>query len=592
MTATATAVREVGQSATRRKSPEASRLLRDLVDLPVEVRRGFYRGLNERDVKAVLQIADREMGTPFGLWQDDPLGFVEDVLGERTWSIPKRLLDSIPHHDRIAVPSAFSTGKTWSVSRAVLWHANVWPVGTGQVVTIAAKFDQVRTIIWPEIRRAHKRAGLPGVTDVTQLKMATSQGQETVVAHGIGAAPHNETAVQGLHSPHLMLIVDEAGGIGMRVGRNLRALLTAEGTSMVAIGNPPTEGEGGWFETLCNEDDVLVLPISAMDTPNLTGEKTERCRSCPPEVPPHRLALHLASITAVRETIELHGADSSYVQAKVLARFPKGGPDRAIPSGWLEDAAQALTDDEVVHDLDVRLCDLGIPEIEEEDYVHPGSWIRLGVDVAADGGDELAISRIITPPWRGPDMAGDLAKIVHTSSGQTNTNVNDVAGKVLAQIRLAEKIRQRLGTEHKIRVKVDAIGIGWGVCGVLESWAEEGIHDAEIVRVVVSEGTYREADDATFRPANKRAEMWLALRSLVQPRDSRRPIRLRVDRKTLAQLGSPGMGTNSRGETTIEGKPSLKRRGLSSPDRGEAVLLGFYEPMLAPPKQGARLLVN
>jgi hypothetical protein len=129
------------------------------------------------------------------------------------------------------------------------------------------------------------------------------------------------------------------------------------------------------------------------------------------------------------------------------------------------------------------------------------------------------------------------------------------------------------------------------VAGVLEAWGVEGMHHSVIVRVVVSEGTYRDDEDATFRPANKRAEMWLALRTLIQPRKDSKPIRLRVDRKTLAQLSAPSTGTNAHGRTTIESKASLKRKGLPSPDRAEAILLGFYEPMLEPPKRRARLLI-
>jgi hypothetical protein len=583
VTATATAARDAG-TQRKVKSREASRLLADLLAVEPDVRRGFMAGLGQRDLTAVLNMSLQDMGTAFGLWQDDPLGFVEVVLGERTWSIPKRILNAIPTHQRIAVPSAFSTGKTWSVSRAVLWHSNVYPVGTAQVVTIAAKLSQVSGVIWPEIRKAHAAAGLPGKCDVTQLKMPDPHGLDVVVAKGIGAAPHNETAVQGLHAPKMMLIVDEAGGISRPIGRNLRAVLTADGTSMVAIGNPPTDDEGGWFETLCAEDGVLVIPISVMDTPNLTGEVTERCMSCPPQVPAHRLSLHLASKEAVRETIELHGEDSAYVQAKVLARFPKGGPGRTLPSSWLENASDVHEGEtNEPEEGEVRIDELGLAEPNPEPYaVRLGAWVRLGVDVASDGGDELAISR----------MVGDLVTIRHTSSGATNTNVHDVAGKVLEQIKHAEALRTALGTTAKVRVKIDAIGLGWGVVGVLEAWGQEGVHGAEIVAVDVSEGTYREDEAATFRPANKRAEMWLAFRTLVQPnREGESAIRLRVDRQTIAQLGAPAMSTNSHGRTVIESKANMKRRGLKSPDRGEAVLLAAYEPMLKPPKRKARLIV-
>lgn len=479
---------------------------------------------------------------------------------------------------------------TWSVSRSVLWHSAVYPVGTGRVVTIAAKWSQVTSIIWPEIRRAHKRAGLPGNCDVTQMKMSDRHGTLVVVAEGIAAAPHNETAVQGIHAPHLLLIVDEAGGISRTVGRNLRALLQNPDTSMVAIGNPPTDDEGSWFETLCAEDNVLTIPISALDTPNLTGERVDRCFTCPPEVPPHLLSKHLAGSTEVQETIDLNGLDSNYVQAKVLARFPKGGPSRTLPSQWLEDASDRTEDDAPLLEGQVRLSELGLPEEVSKadpsydakvDYmIEMGARVRLGVDIASDGGDEMVVARII----------GDLLTVEHASSGSTNTDPVDVAGKILHEIHRAEAVAKAIASPWKVRVKIDVIGLGWGVVGLLAKWGEEGRHDSEIVGVDVAEGTYRPDDKATDNPANKRAEMWLAFRTLIQPSRGQ-VIRLRVDKKAVAQLGSPMRGSDSHGRTTIESKASMKRRGLTSPDRAEAILLAPYEPLLKPAKRKARLLI-
>jgi hypothetical protein len=227
------------------------------------------------------------------------------------------------------------------------------------------------------------------------------------------------------------------------------------------------------------------------------------------------------------------------------------------------------------------LTDLGLPGETEPWMVRRGSWVRLGVDVAADGGDEFAIARVV----------GDLATIEHLAAGLANAHPMNVAGVILQEIRRAEELRQALGTKSPVRVKIDGIGVGWGVAGILSAWGSEGLHDAEIVVVVVSESTDREPDAATLRPYRKRDEMWLAMRSLLQPQGDRSGLRLRVDSKTLAQLRSPTISTTSTGHTRIESKQSLKNRGLSSPDRAEAMLHAVYEP--APPvskKKKARLI--
>jgi hypothetical protein len=451
------------------RSREAARMFHDLMRLPVEVRREFVRGLDEQARPRVLSVAAREAGTPYGLWVDDPLGFVEDVLGENVWSKPRQILTALPGSSVVAVPSCFSSGKTWSIARAVLWFALVHPVGTARVVTIAPLWRQVVKQAWHEIGMAHDRAGLPGQVDMAQFKLRSEHGRDIVVAYGIAAPPHSESSVQGIHSPHLMLLVDEAGGIHHTIGANLRALLTSEGTRMVAIGNPPTDDEGSWFEELCSLPSSTVIRIPAAETPNLSGEPQLPCRSCPDGVEPHPIGKHLVGKGWVAETVELHGGDSPYVTAKIHALFPKGGPSRVLPVSWLE---TALDVDEPAGAAWTPLRDLGLAEENDSWQVTPGAWVRLGVDVAADGGDELVIARSV----------GDLLTIEHTSSGSANAAPYDVAGVVLAQIRRAEALRVELGTGAPVRVKVDAIGVGWGVAGILTAWASEGIGAAGGVR--------------------------------------------------------------------------------------------------------------
>jgi len=533
---------------------------------PPEYRPDILYQLDNAGMTQLLATSERELGTPYGLWADDPVGFIRDVLGETTWSKQREVLLSLITHERTAVPSAHGVGKTHIAARAALWRALVFPVGTSVTVTTATRFRQVQRQLWPHIRQIVDRTGLPLQSDLTQLRAPLPNGKMFDIAYGFSAPPGDEAAVQGIHHPHLTLIVDEAGGIGRIIGEAMRGLMTGSDTRMLAIGNPATDDEASWFEQLCDKADVNVIRITAYDAPLQTGERTV-CRACPTIIEPHTLGSHLVSQQWVDETVADFGEDAAYVQARVWARFPKGGPSRAIPSQWIENAADSPEPDDPAY---VRLVDLSLEGESSPFKVLPGSWIRLGVDVAAEGGDEFAIARSV----------GDLFEVRHSSSGAANANPTDVAGKVLEEIRRAEALRERLGTTAPVRVKIDAIGVGWGVCGILEAWASEGLHSAEIVRVVVSEGTGRE-EPATFRPYRKRDEMWLAARAILTPQADGFPaVRLRLDDRTRAQLAAPTYGTNASGKTVIESKKSMKDRGLKSPDRGEAVLLALYEPLV------------
>jgi hypothetical protein len=217
-----------------------------------------------------------------------------------------------------------------------------------------------------------------------------------------------------------------------------------------------------------------------------------------------------------------------------------------------------------------RLCDLGLDGETEKFAVAKGSWVRLGVDIASDGGDEFAIYRSV----------GDVIHQVHVSSGAQNADSVKVAETVLEQIDRAQRLANALGSTAKIRVKVDANGLGWGVAGDLERWAQTKRHDAAIVVVMVSESPERLDPAALMPPARKRDEMWLAGRYLLQPDPSTGygKIRLRLDHRAQVQLSLPNLGSNLAGMSVVESKKQMKARGVSSPDRAEAALLSIYEP--------------
>ncbi|GAB2467844.1 hypothetical protein GCM10027187_40000 [Streptosporangium sandarakinum] len=526
----------------------------ELIDAPAK---------NEK-VQLAAEVAGRRKFTWQWQYRDAPPGY----RWERIQSV-----EELPPTQTVAIEvdvdhtwvDLFVEHNTFSCGQLVLWASLVYPVGTNTVVTLAPLWRQVARQLWPEVRAAHTRARLPGTIDMAQYKLPDANGLDTVVAYGIAAAPHNEAAVQGIHAANLLLVVEEAGGIAHTIGNNLAGLLVGEGAKMIAIGNPPTDEVGTWFEKLCADPEVKTIPISAFSTPNLTGEDFGECQSCPGGG--HSPAKHMVDAAWIDRTTRVHGPKSNYVRAKIHALFPKGLANVVIPSDWVQAAVDA--EEPEPRDGWVRLRALNLDSEDGDWVVQAGAWVRLGVDVAADGGDELVVARLV----------GDLATVEHSSSGPENADPVAVAGMVLTQILRAEAVAAALGSRQRVRVKVDGNGLGWGVAGLLAAWGREGRHDAEIVSVLVSESPGREPDEATLRPYRKRDEMWLAGRALVRPDEyGVTRLRLRVDDMTAAQLSAPKLATNSSGYSVVESKPDMKKRGVSSPDRGEAILLAVYEP--------------
>jgi hypothetical protein len=563
-------------------SRDAANVADILLRVPAAARRrAFKHDISARERPYVMREVERATGSMYGLWHDTPSGFIEDVLGESIWSRQREIVDAVPFHKRIAVPAGFGVGKTWIAGRLVAWAGAVNAPGTMVIVTTATRFRQVRNQLWPHIRKTVARAGLPGYCDTTQWKIPDQWGNDVIVAYGFTAPENDEAAMQGIHgTPKLLIVVDEAGGIARTIGNGTNNLLTGD-ARMLAIGNPAMDDPRSWFESLCEEGEdpeergTVTIPIATFASPAITGERVPYCNDCPDGVPPHSLAIHLPDQEWVDRTIREYGPDHPYVIAKVHAKFPKGGGGLTIPVTWVEAAQQ---NDDPTGPGWHRLCDLGIEEEKATHTVKDGAWVRLGVDVAADGGDEFVISRIV----------GDVIETRYCSSGTMNDDQVLLAEKVLEEIKAAQRLADALGSTHPVRVKVDQNGIGHGVVSMLKRWADTGRHQAQIIGVMVSESPTQDDPGALMRPYRKRDEMWLATRGLLQPDPSTGlgRLRLRVDRQTGIQLSTPRLGSNSAGYSVVESKKAMKQRGMKSPDRADAALLTVYEPEpINPPRR-------
>ena len=510
------------------------RLVDRLLAASPQERMQIYASLEAEERAALGVILDAEIHNPWSRWEGDPIGFIEEGLGETLWSKQKEIARSLVENQRTAVPASHAPGKSHLSARLVTWWVASHPAGTALAITIAPTHRQVRNIMWPHIRKCANQARLPGEVLTQTWKM-----NGDIVAYGFSPSPYDESALQGIHAPNLLIVVDEAGGIGEVVGQAMEALMTGGNTRLLLLGNPPTDKEDSWFERSCNSPLYNVIPISAYDTPNFTGEPVGQCKSCPAHIEPHPISKHLVDQRWVNDVISEFGDDSPFVEARVHARFPRAVANKVIPFSWCEAASQN--------------------ELQAD-----SNLIRLGVDIAADGGDEFVIAK----------ADGFTVTMQHRSSGHANQNAVDVARVIADHIEKAIEVHHERKLVQPVMVKIDTIGLGWGVVSLLQKWGEERRWQAKIVPVNVAE---RANDQSKFR--NQRAEMWWNGRALLQPDPAgRQEIRLEVDRPTMAQLAGPTFKSDSSGRIQIETKAEMKRRGVTSPDRAEAVLLALYEP--------------
>jgi hypothetical protein len=113
-------------------------------------------------------------------------------------------------------------------------------------------------------------------------------------------------------------------------------------------------------------------------------------------------------------------------------------------------------------------------------------------------------------------------------------------------------------SKQPVEILVDSIGLG---AGVLDRLRELGL-PARGINVAESpalKGTY----------ANLRAELWFKCKAWLANRD----VKIPKDEQLFAELASPRYTFTSSGKMQVESKENMKKRGLSSPDKADALCL-------------------
>lgn len=219
----------------------------------------------------------------------------------------------------------------------------------------------------------------------------------------------------------------------------------------------------------------------------------------------------------LQELVETYGEDSDIVKVRVRGMFPSQSVAQFIPS----DSVEAAQTRQVEHD--------------------GGAPLIMGVDVARFGDDQSVIrfrrgrdARTIPPTkWRNRDTVFS-------------------ANKCAEAIKLYEPDA----------VFIDGGGVGAGVVDSLKAWG---------YRVI--EINFGEAASDSLKYANKRAEMWALAKEWLPAGAIDR------DRELHDDLIGPEYGFDKDGRIQLEKKEDMKKRGLPSPDDGDAFVLTFARPV-------------
>ena len=216
----------------------------------------------------------------------------------------------------------------------------------------------------------------------------------------------------------------------------------------------------------------------------------------------------------VEERRKVWGEDNPIYQARVLGEFPDQGEDTLVPLSVVEAAARGERPEEPSDQAAV-----------------------LAVDVARFGSDKSVLLL----------RRGTSVEQVQVHKGLSTTRLT---GHVVDAIRKWEPEE----------VLVDEVGIG---AGVVDQLREQGYR-------VKGVNVGRAAADGQHY-ANLRAEGYWNLRQLLLEERLAIP----ADNELIGQLAGMRYSFNSIGQVLIESKEEMRRRGVPSPDKADALMMAF-----------------
>jgi len=212
-----------------------------------------------------------------------------------------------------------------------------------------------------------------------------------------------------------------------------------------------------------------------------------------------------------------YGEGSPAYHVRVLGNFPPAEDDTVIPMELVEAALNA----EITVAEDARAV-----------------W---GLDVARHGNDSSVLCK-----RQGP--------VVHPLKVWQGLDLMQLVGAVKIEFDTMPP------SKRPVEIIVDSIGLG---AGVLDRLRELGLPARGLN---VSE---RAASSAIY--ANMRAELWFKAKEWLEGRD----VKLPRDEKLVGELTAPRYSFMSSGKIKVESKDDMKKRGLKSPDRADAVCLSL-----------------
>lgn len=219
----------------------------------------------------VLKIIDG--GDKYTKYQDDPVGFGEQLLGETYTDDVKTMMESVRDYEITVAVSANGTGKTHGAARVGVWWHRCYE--ESQVYTAAAPpEDNLRRLLWGEIgdiATRHPEVFADCKINTLNIERSPRHFLTGVTIPTSGDAKTREAKFSGKHAQNLLFIFDEGDAIPDEVYAG-RESCTSGGNFRTLIMLNPRQAKGEVYRMI-RDGRANVVHLSAFNHPNVvTGE--------------------------------------------------------------------------------------------------------------------------------------------------------------------------------------------------------------------------------------------------------------------------------------------------------------------------------
>ena len=475
-----------------------------------------------------------------------PVLYFENILGCTTLEqYQKDCLDYIAKNDRVAIAACHDVGKTFLIARTVHWFLSCYKYS--KVITTAPTYNQVKNILWSEIRSAHNTSKFPlgGSINLTEWKIDDGW-------FALGFTPRNEStggigqgtqsSFQGFHAKGgLLVIFDEATGIPHNFWTMAEGLMTSANAKFLVIGNP-TSTSSQFYQCFKSREWSKIY-LSCFDSPNLIANnitdldslqnEINKYKSLPDEdarkyVNDYKIVRpYLLTAKWVVQNSAKWGIEHPLTVSKILGKFPQSG-DKALVS-------------------------LGNVEQSQMKIYYPLKSDRkiIGADIARYGSDATILTGL-----HGKKQTSKKEFYKHST--------NEVVGEII------NMVREMDGCDI---IVVDETGIGGGVVDLLRSEVGKALNrNCEVRGVQFGASCEDESDKEKYY--NLKARMFGLLRDDIKADDG---LALLDESVYTEELPTIFFAYNRKGQMVIESKDEYKKRtGRTSPDASDSLALANY----------------